>query len=145
MKNFLKFVQTLNEEDLNKIKQDIADKIAKQETEKGKGKQDLDKMEIEDKPNQARLEDIKTEIENYEKQKIAVNTRIDEINKKIEIFSSQAKISSDPKIVAQLNDKIKNFNIQLEDLTKEIEKFDNLISDSGQNIEKLKNLDGETR
>lgn len=138
MKNYKNFI---NEEDaLKQIKQDIADKIAAEETKKGQGKENLNKMELQDKPNQARLDDITTEIEAYEKQKINVSQRIDEINKKIEIFSNQAKVSSDPAVVAKLNTDIKSLNKSLEELTMEIEKFDKLIADSGKNIENLKQV-----
>lgn len=139
MKNYLKFVQKINEEDLEQVKQDITNKVAAQQAKTPKGKETLDKMEFEEKPNDAIIADIKKEIENYENQKITVNNRIEEINKKIELFSSQAKETRDAKMQADLNKKVQSLQDSLTDLVEELKKFDDLILKSTERQQKLEN------
>lgn len=140
MKNYYKFVQKLNEEDLQQVKQDIADKVAAEQSKNPKNKQSFNNKEIDEKPNDAIIDDIKKEIENYEKQKVAVNNRIEEINKKIEIFSGQSKISRDSKQQAELNKKIQSLQDSLTDLVDELKKFDDLIAQSTERQQKLKDI-----
>lgn len=132
MKRFLNFIQ--NEEKIEDAKEEIADKVAAQEYEEN---DDLkNNMETDKKPNEGIIEDIKKEIEEYEKMKVRINNRIKEINKKIEIFSSQNSDSDDEKNNA--NEKIKSLKDTLKLLDEEIKKFDELISKSEEKIEKLK-------
>lgn len=137
MKNYWKFVQKLNEEDLQQVKQDIADKVASDQSKTPKGEQSLDNMEMDEKPNDAIIDDVKKEIENYEKQKVTVNNRIEEINKKIEIFSGQSKISRDSKQQAELNKKVQSLQDSLTGLVDELKKFDDLIAQSTERQQKL--------
>lgn len=126
MKKYTQFLKE-KEDALLQVKQDIADKVDTAET----SKDDLDNMEIKDKPNDAVLKDITAEIEMYEQQKLTVNKRIEEINKKIEVFSGEAKETKDPIIVKQLTDKVKSLTDSLSKFEEELKKFDKLISDSG--------------
>lgn len=137
MKNYKKFIQKINEEDLLQVKKDIADKVATQQSKNQNDNKNIDDIEIEEKPNDAIINDIRNEIENYEKQKISVNNRIDEINKKIELFSGQSKVTRDSKMQADLNKKVQSFQKSLTELVEELKKFDDLISKSTERQKKL--------
>jgi chromosome segregation ATPase len=119
MKKYLKFIS----EDLEEIKDNIADKIKSEETNDN----DNEKMELDEKPNEKIIEDIIKNIEKFEKEK---NT----IKKKIETFNDEINIAEDPEIVKDLEDKVKKLEIDLKT-------FDDMLSDTlkqKQTLEKLK-------
>jgi len=140
MKKYWKFVKKLNEEDLQQVKQDIADKVASEEAKKGQGQKDLDKMSIDEKPNDKIIDDVKNEIENFEKQKLAIQNSIDAINNQIELFNKQSdpNITQDPNIRMDMANKTKNLIKKIEDLQKQIQKYDELIKDASDRQEKWK-------
>jgi len=132
MKKYNEFIRQLNEEDLfTKEKEAIADNT--DDTDDSV----VDKMAMEEKPNDAIINDVKKEIEGYEQQKVVVNNRIEEINKKIELFNSQAKETRDPQMQKDLNNKVKSMNDSLNKFKEELTKFDKLIADSGKRQKQL--------
>jgi hypothetical protein len=108
MKKYLKFVN----EDLEETKERIADQMQSKTTTD----EDNEKMELDEKPNEQITQDIEKTIENFEKQKII-------INKKIETFNDEISIAEDPEVVKDLEEKVK----QLEE---ELKTFDNLLKDA---------------
>jgi hypothetical protein len=106
MKKYLKFVN----EDLEEAKERIADQMQSETTTDD----DKEKMELDEKPNEQITQDIEKTIENFEKQKII-------LNKKIETFNDEISIAEDPEVVKDLEEKIDDLMSENHNLKKMLE------------------------
>lgn len=114
MKKYLQFVK----EDLEDIKNKIADQMQSEIT-------DDKKLELEEKPNDKITQDIEKTIENFENQKNL-------INKKIETFNDEINLTQDDNIIKDLEEKVKNLEIELD-------KFDQMLKKSLEQKSTLEN------
>jgi len=117
MKKYNKFVS----EDLEQVKNDMAEKIASEETNDN----DKDEMDFENQPNEDINKGIEDTIERIEQQK-------DIINKKIETFNDELAITHDPNMIKSLEEKI-------EQLQLELDKFDDIVKNSQEQAKTLEN------
>jgi len=126
MKTYNNFIK----EDLQQVKDDIADKVAQKEVSGKDNVGKVDKMDIEEKPNLEINKSIEDTIEKFETQKKVITDKIDFFNKQIENLNKQVEVTSNPDEKTNLINKIKDTQTTLTQLEEEIGKFDELIKTS---------------
>jgi hypothetical protein len=115
MKSYLQFVK----EDLEQQKLDIADKVAKNETTK----EDSDKQDITEKPNEEIIKDIQTTIKKIEDKKLIIKNKITTFNDQIKLTDTPKEATTLTKNITELQKQLADLDKMLKEKQKDIQKF----------------------
>ena len=120
MKKYLKFIS----EDLQQVKDDMAEEVAANEDENSNTKEsDKQAEEIEQKSNQEIGATIEDTVKKFEEKKGI-------INKQIEVYNDQIGMTQDKGVVKGLEQKVKDLETQLL-------QFDDMIKNSNKQVSSL--------
>ena len=115
MKSYLQFVR----EDLEQQKLDIADKVANNETTK----EDSDKQDITEKPNEEIIKDIQLTIKKIEDKKLIIKNKISTFNDQIKLTYTPQEASTLNKNITDLQKQLADLDKMLKEKQKDIQKF----------------------
>lgn len=115
MKSYLQFVR----EDLEQQKLDIADKVANNETTK----EDSDKQDITEKPNEEIIKDIQLTIKKIEDKKLIIKNKISTFNDQIKLTDTPQEASTLNKNITDLQKQLADLDKMLKEKQKDIQKF----------------------
>jgi chromosome segregation ATPase len=130
MKKYLTFVK----ENMEEVKQNIANTVAKQET----SEKDIEKMDIAEKPNEDINKSVEDTINKFESQKKVISDKIEFFNKQIENINKQLELSQSPEDKEKVQKQLDDANETISKLDEEMKKFDELISTSQKQQASLK-------